>query len=126
MVAPTQRLFENNVHISELVTLTADAPPATPVIAGEIQPRVFTINKQTRHVHFVFEADTAYNDPIVGGDVDIYVYYTPESNPAFYQNLTVDCGEGRIAIPVEDFMGVKFVYLVQNLGTVVKAQVVFE
>ncbi len=101
----TQKLFENNVHVGDQVTLTADNPHVTPVISGEPQARILTINKPTKKVHFVFEADTAYNDPIVGAVVDVFVYYTHDSNPTYYSTLTFACADGRMAVVMDEFMG---------------------
>lgn len=125
MVA-TQSFFENNVHVSEFVVLNAMNPMQFPVVFGEVQNNILQINKPSRKVHFVFESVAAWNDPIIAADIDIFIYYGRDHAAAFYQHLVFSSADGRIAVLLENFMGVKFVYMRQNSGTAVRAQIVFE
>jgi hypothetical protein len=128
MADVTQSMFQNIPHVSPLVVLTNDAAPEFAFNTTTMElahANIMTINKKTGRVHLVIEADTAYSDPIVGATFDIYVYYSNHDTVAFYQNMVINA-DMRMAIWLEEFMGVPYVYIRQTAGTVLKAQLVFE
>lgn len=122
----TQHFFDNDVKITDSFVLDAVDPTQFALVANEPQHNIMTINKRVDKIHIVFESVAAYNDPIVGADVDVFIYYTHNQSVSFYEKLAFNCAEGRYSIVMDRFMGVKFVYLRQNAGTALKAQIVFE
>lgn len=122
----TQHFFDNDVKITDSVTLNAVAPTQFALVANEPQPNIMTINKRVDKIHIVFESLVAYNDPIVGADVDVFIYYANNQAVSFYEKLAFNSTNGRYSVVMDRFMGVKYVYLRQNAGTALKAQIVFE
>ena len=126
MAFHTQKFHENNVHIGDFQILNGVDPTQFPMVAGVPAANIMTINKKSNIIHLVFESVAAYNDPIVGADVDVFIYYAHNQAASFYEHLAFNCAEGRYSILMDNFMGVKFLYLRQNAGTALKAQVVFD